>query len=57
MNDPARASRGRLRAVGRVESSLTDPGAAPKQGDEGAPEATVVFEPSVADALAAGKSG
>ena len=41
-----------LQAVGRVESPLADRGAAPKQGDEGAPEATVVFDASVADALA-----
>lgn len=40
-----------VRAVGRVESPLTDPATAPKQGDEGAPEATIVFDPSVADAL------
>jgi tRNA-Thr(GGU) m(6)t(6)A37 methyltransferase TsaA len=37
--------------VGTVESPLTDRSAAPKQGDEGAPEATLVFEPWVADAL------
>ena len=30
--------------IGRVESSLTDRDTAPKQGDEGAPEATVVFD-------------
>ncbi|HET7052890.1 MAG TPA: tRNA (N6-threonylcarbamoyladenosine(37)-N6)-methyltransferase TrmO [Solirubrobacterales bacterium] len=41
-----------LRPVGRVESPLTDRATAPKQGDEGAPEATIVFEPSVLDALA-----
>ena len=41
-----------LLAVGRVESPVADRGAAPKQGDEGAPEATVVFDASVADALA-----
>lgn len=40
-----------LRPVGRVVSSLTDRAAAPKQGDEGAPEATVVFESEVLDAL------
>ena len=40
-----------LLAVGRVESPVADRGAAPKQGDEGAPEATVVFDASVADAL------
>jgi len=40
-----------LRPVGRVESPLTDRATAPKQGDEGAPEATIVFEPGVLDAL------
>lgn len=30
-----------LRAIGSVSSSLVDPEAAPKQGDEGAPEATL----------------
>jgi tRNA-Thr(GGU) m(6)t(6)A37 methyltransferase TsaA len=40
-----------LRPVGRVESPLTDPASAPKQGDEGAPEATIVIEPQFAPAL------
>ena len=40
-----------LVAVGRVESPLTDRAAAPKQGDEGAPEAWLAFEPEFADAL------
>jgi tRNA-Thr(GGU) m(6)t(6)A37 methyltransferase TsaA len=40
-----------LRPVGRVESPLTDRAAAPKQGDEGAPEAAIVFEQGVIDAL------
>jgi tRNA-Thr(GGU) m(6)t(6)A37 methyltransferase TsaA len=40
-----------LRPVGRVESPLTDLGAAPKQGNEGAPEAWLVFEPELIDAL------
>jgi len=40
-----------LRSVGRVESPIADRSAAPKQGDEGAPESTLVFDPSVADAL------
>lgn len=39
-----------MRAVGRVESPLTDPATAPKQGDEGAPESTIVFVPEVAEA-------
>ncbi len=37
-------------AVGQVESPLVDPALAPKQGDEGAPEAWIVFDPRVADA-------
>lgn len=41
-----------LQPIGRVESPLTDPAAAPKQGDEGAPEAVLVFEPAVGDGLA-----
>jgi tRNA-Thr(GGU) m(6)t(6)A37 methyltransferase TsaA len=40
-----------LTAVGRVESPLTDLASAPKQGDEGAPEAWIVFEPAVLEAL------
>jgi tRNA-Thr(GGU) m(6)t(6)A37 methyltransferase TsaA len=37
--------------VATVESPLTDRSAAPKQGDEGAPEATLVFEVGFATAL------
>ncbi len=37
--------------VGTVESPLTDLASAPKQGDEGAPDAWVSFEPAVLDAL------
>jgi tRNA-Thr(GGU) m(6)t(6)A37 methyltransferase TsaA len=37
--------------IGKVESPLTDPAAAPKQGDEGAPDAWLAFEPAVLDAL------
>ena len=37
--------------IGRVESSLTDPAAAPKQGPEGGPDAWLVIEPAVLDAL------
>jgi tRNA-Thr(GGU) m(6)t(6)A37 methyltransferase TsaA len=40
-----------LVAIGRVESPLADRASAPKQGDEGAPEAWLVFDPEVADAL------
>jgi tRNA-Thr(GGU) m(6)t(6)A37 methyltransferase TsaA len=40
-----------IEPIGAVESPLTDPAAAPKQGDEGAPEAWLVFDPAVGDAL------
>jgi tRNA-Thr(GGU) m(6)t(6)A37 methyltransferase TsaA len=40
-----------LAPVGAVQSSLTDLAAAPNQGDEGAPDAWLVFEPAVRDAL------
>jgi tRNA-Thr(GGU) m(6)t(6)A37 methyltransferase TsaA len=41
-----------LAIVGHVESPLTDPAAAPRQGDEGAPEAWLVFRPEIREALA-----
>ena len=37
--------------IGTVESPLSDPASAPNQGDEGAPDAWLVFEPGVLDAL------
>jgi tRNA-Thr(GGU) m(6)t(6)A37 methyltransferase TsaA len=37
--------------IGRVESPLTDPASAPMQGDEGAPDAWLVFDPAVLEAL------
>jgi tRNA-Thr(GGU) m(6)t(6)A37 methyltransferase TsaA len=40
-----------LRPIGRVESPLVDPAAAPKQGDEGAPAAWLVFDEAVAEGL------
>jgi tRNA-Thr(GGU) m(6)t(6)A37 methyltransferase TsaA len=40
-----------LRAIGTVSSPLTDPGAAPKQGDEGAPEATLEISAEFARGL------
>jgi tRNA-Thr(GGU) m(6)t(6)A37 methyltransferase TsaA len=40
-----------LSPVGRVESPLIDLASAPKQGDEGAPDAWIVFEPLVMEAL------
>jgi tRNA (Thr-GGU) A37 N-methylase len=43
-----------LTPIGRVESELTDRASAPKQGLEGAPDAWLVFEPSVLDGLEPG---
>jgi tRNA-Thr(GGU) m(6)t(6)A37 methyltransferase TsaA len=40
-----------VRAIGRVESALTDMASAPKQGDEGAPDAWLVFERDVLEGL------
>jgi tRNA-Thr(GGU) m(6)t(6)A37 methyltransferase TsaA len=40
-----------LVAIGTVESSLTDQAAAPKQGDEGAPDAVLAIDARFADAL------
>jgi tRNA-Thr(GGU) m(6)t(6)A37 methyltransferase TsaA len=40
-----------LVAVGTVESPLTERESAPKQGDEGAPDAWVAFDERFADAL------
>ena len=36
-----------IRPIGFVESPLTDPADAPKQGVEGSPEAWLVFDPTV----------
>jgi len=40
-----------LLAIGTVESPLRDRASAPKQGDEGAPDAWLVFDPPVAEGL------
>ncbi|GAA1234819.1 tRNA (N6-threonylcarbamoyladenosine(37)-N6)-methyltransferase TrmO [Kitasatospora nipponensis] len=37
----------RARAIGRVESVLRERGAAPRQGDEGGPDAWLAFDPAV----------
>ena len=39
-----------IRSLGHVESSLIDPGDAPRQADEGAPEAWLVFDDDVLEA-------
>ncbi len=46
-----------MRPIGRVESQLTDPASAPNQGDEGAPDAWLVFEPAVLEALEGIRAG
>jgi tRNA-Thr(GGU) m(6)t(6)A37 methyltransferase TsaA len=40
-----------VKPIGRVESSLTDLDSAPRQADEGAPEAWLIFEPEVLEGL------
>jgi tRNA-Thr(GGU) m(6)t(6)A37 methyltransferase TsaA len=64
MSEPARTSPGDtegrggdedgdavIHPIGRVESLLTDLDQAPRQGDEGAPEAWLVLDPAIADAV------
>lgn len=46
-----------VRAIGFVESPLTDRASAPRQGDEGAPDAWLVFEPDVVDGLEGIRAG
>jgi tRNA-Thr(GGU) m(6)t(6)A37 methyltransferase TsaA len=46
-----------LRPIGRVESPLDDPAAAPKQGDEGAPDAWLVLDPALLEGLRGVEAG
>ena len=46
-----------LEAIGHVQSSLTDLDAAPRQADEGAPEAWLVLNASVGDGLRGIRAG
>jgi tRNA-Thr(GGU) m(6)t(6)A37 methyltransferase TsaA len=46
-----------LREIGVVESSLTDVDLAPRQPDEGAPEAWLIFDPGVGEALRSLRDG
>jgi tRNA-Thr(GGU) m(6)t(6)A37 methyltransferase TsaA len=46
-----------LRAIGRVESLLVDLESAPRQPDEGAPEAWLAFEPDMVEALQSVRPG
>ncbi len=47
----------KLRPVGRVESTLTEMAEAPKQGDEGAPDAWIDFDETLLPALEGISSG
>jgi len=47
----------RLKPIGVVRSPLRNRGDAPRQGGEGAPDAWIVLEPSVADALQGIRAG
>jgi len=46
-----------LRPVGHVESALVDPASAPKQGDEGAPQAWLAFHEAAAAGLGDVRAG
>src|SRR3954452_25208541 len=48
---PMTDDRYELRPVARIQSALTDLAAAPKQAHEGAPEAWIVFDADMLDAL------
>ena len=46
-----------VKPIGRVESPLTDTDLAPMQGDEGSPDAWLVFDPAVLEALEGIRAG
>jgi tRNA-Thr(GGU) m(6)t(6)A37 methyltransferase TsaA len=46
-----------LQPIGRIESRITDVEDAPRQGDEGAPDAVIVFDDGVAEAMADLRAG
>jgi tRNA-Thr(GGU) m(6)t(6)A37 methyltransferase TsaA len=46
-----------LTPIGTVESPLTDPKSAPKQGDEGAPDAWLAFQRTVLEGLDGVRAG
>jgi tRNA-Thr(GGU) m(6)t(6)A37 methyltransferase TsaA len=48
---------GELRAIGTITSTLTDRAAAPRQADEGAPDAWIVLDDDVAAAAADIRAG
>jgi tRNA-Thr(GGU) m(6)t(6)A37 methyltransferase TsaA len=46
-----------VRPIGKVESALVDRATAPRQGDEGSPDAWLVFAPGVSDGIRDLESG
>ena len=46
-----------VKAIGRVKSPLTDLESAPRQADEGAPEAWLIFEPEMLEGLRSIRAG
>ena len=46
-----------LRPIGRVVSALADPATAPKQGDEGSPDAWLIFDEDVSEGMRDLKAG
>jgi tRNA-Thr(GGU) m(6)t(6)A37 methyltransferase TsaA len=46
-----------VKSIGRVESPLTDLESAPRQADEGAPEAWLVFQPEMLEGLQSVRQG
>jgi tRNA-Thr(GGU) m(6)t(6)A37 methyltransferase TsaA len=44
-------SRYEVRPIGTVESPLVDRDAAPRQGDEGSPDAWLVFDPGISEGI------
>jgi tRNA (Thr-GGU) A37 N-methylase len=44
-------SRYEVQPIGTVESTLIDRATAPRQGDEGSPDAFLVFDPRVAEGI------
>lgn len=51
------AERPEQNPIGGVESSLTDPGSAPKQGDEGGRDAWLALDPAVVDGIDGMRAG
>jgi tRNA-Thr(GGU) m(6)t(6)A37 methyltransferase TsaA len=57
MKQTKNATRYELKPIGKVESSLTDLASAPRQADEGAPAATLVFAAEVLEGLKSLRAG